>query len=188
MMLDSTIRFSDISPVPPEMLDSALHGGGGYDGPGTDVWSLGCVHFEMLTGRVPFDNPNRGKLFQKIRAGKFQLPEASISKEGCDLLSKVGFLLSKGAHHVSGLTRKITQGGSGLLPFGRFYVYHCPAGITLGFWCCIAIFTTLCVQYARGRGVFMFRFLSESAQKNFCADSVSIKFWTVEQLCRAIAQ
>lgn len=34
--------------VSPEMLDSNL------SGPFTDLWALGCIVYQMLTGEVPF--------------------------------------------------------------------------------------------------------------------------------------
>ncbi|EEH51744.1 uncharacterized protein MICPUCDRAFT_23057, partial [Micromonas pusilla CCMP1545] len=37
----------------------------------SDVWSLGCVIYEMLTGTHPFHGDNQGALFMKILRGKY---------------------------------------------------------------------------------------------------------------------
>ena len=67
-----------------------IKGGCDYDGRGVDVWTLGVLYFEMVTGDTLFAAKDQQKVFQKILAGKWKLPE-DISKEGCDLLSKVVF-------------------------------------------------------------------------------------------------
>jgi len=41
----------------------------------TDIWTLGCIIFKMLTGQVPFTGTNSYKVFQKILAKDIDFPE-----------------------------------------------------------------------------------------------------------------
>ena len=59
----------------------------GYD-KGVDWWSLGCVMFEMLAGRLPFAIKKGVKLNHKIYEGPVVFPE-HISSEAKDLIQKL---------------------------------------------------------------------------------------------------
>ena len=57
-----------------------------------DIWSAGVIVFILLGGYQPFYDPNRKKLFRKIRNGKFEFHEQywdDVSEEAKDLISKM---------------------------------------------------------------------------------------------------
>ncbi|CAH9121070.1 unnamed protein product [Cuscuta epithymum] len=62
---------------------------GEYQGPESDVWSLGCTVIEMLTGKWPWED--RGAADTLLRIGNSdELPQfpAQLSESGCDFLEK----------------------------------------------------------------------------------------------------
>ena len=69
----------------PELLQEADYG------TAVDWWALGCVMYEMMTGRLPFYSRDQTKLFTAIMKEKLSLP-GSISSPAKALLSG---LLSK---------------------------------------------------------------------------------------------
>ena len=64
-------------------------------GPQADMWSLGCVIYEMLTGYEAFpslEGMERKDLYHNIKTAKYdknRLTSLSISAEAQDLLSKI---------------------------------------------------------------------------------------------------
>ena len=43
-----------------------------------DVWSVGCVFYEMLVGCPPFKGSNPRELFQNIRTKPLQIPTGVV--------------------------------------------------------------------------------------------------------------
>jgi len=59
-----------------------------YNGSQVDIWSCGVVLFAMLSGYLPFEDPNTGKLYKKILAADYDLP-SHVSVEAADLLRRI---------------------------------------------------------------------------------------------------
>ena len=54
----------------------------------SDWWSLGCLLFELLTGRTPFAHKSRNVLYKMIQNQEITIPK-TLSPETRDLLSKL---------------------------------------------------------------------------------------------------
>ena len=67
----------------PEMLS-----GEKYWGLGADIWSCGIILYTMLCGRLPFEDKDNIKLYEKIKEGNFIIPEF-LSENAKDFLTKI---------------------------------------------------------------------------------------------------
>lgn len=57
-------------------------------GPKVDVWSLGTIFFEMLTGFSPFTGMNKEDLKRNLEKGNWMFPKhIQLSLEGLDFLN-----------------------------------------------------------------------------------------------------
>ncbi|KZT51690.1 Pkinase-domain-containing protein [Calocera cornea HHB12733] len=59
-----------------------------YHGSGADIWSCGIILHALMTGRLPFDDPNIRILLKKVKEGKFDMPR-TIPYEAQDLLRRM---------------------------------------------------------------------------------------------------
>lgn len=56
-----------------------------YNGPMADIWSMGVILFALVSGFLPFEDPNTAALYKKILAGDYRPPKY-ISSEVKDLI------------------------------------------------------------------------------------------------------
>jgi len=56
---------------------------------GSDLWALGCIIFQMLTGKFPFQAPNEYLTFQQVINCRYTFPEEGFDPDAKDLIEKL---------------------------------------------------------------------------------------------------
>ena len=59
-----------------------------YKGINVDIWSSGIVLYAMICGYLPFEDQVTERVYQKIRCGRFELPD-HLSKECRDIITRL---------------------------------------------------------------------------------------------------
>lgn len=78
----SSTRLGTPLVMAPEVLGSNT-----YDH-SADVWSLGCIYYEMLTGFTPFTGKNQRSLLENVLKGDYFFPKTvKLSVEGLSFMN-----------------------------------------------------------------------------------------------------
>jgi len=59
-----------------------------YEGPLADIWSIGVILFALVSGFLPFEDPNTSVLYRKILSGEYKTPKW-LSNDVKDLIRKI---------------------------------------------------------------------------------------------------
>lgn len=73
----------------PEFTAPEITVGKEYDGPTIDIWSMGVILYEALTGKLPFQGTSSALLFKAIQRGVYEPLPANISADCKDLVRKM---------------------------------------------------------------------------------------------------
>ena len=71
-----------------------------------DLWALGCIGFQMLTGRPPFKAASEYLTFQKVAAAEYTLPEG-VPEDARDLINQL--LVLEPPKRLGGYWRSVSQ-------------------------------------------------------------------------------
>ncbi|KAL3662191.1 hypothetical protein V7S43_012990 [Phytophthora oleae] len=80
--LTSTVVGSPLY-MSPEMLEGELHGFA------TDIWSLGCLLYEMLAGKPAFGAPSYPAVVFRVIQGEYEPLNAAVSSEAVELIARM---------------------------------------------------------------------------------------------------
>ena len=59
-----------------------------YSGDLVDIWSCGIILYALLCGFLPFEDPDTGRLYEKILSGKFAKPPF-LQPDSIDLIQSI---------------------------------------------------------------------------------------------------
>ncbi|GME66749.1 unnamed protein product [[Candida] boidinii] len=83
--LETKQKLLETSCGSPHYASPEIVTGKNYHGSPSDVWSCGIILFALLSGHLPFDDPNIRKLLLKVQTGRFHMP-SSLSADAKDLI------------------------------------------------------------------------------------------------------
>ncbi|KAL6756210.1 kinase-like domain-containing protein [Haematococcus lacustris] len=70
----------------PEFTAPEITTGKEYDGPSVDIWSMGVIMYEALTGSLPFKGSSQAALFKSIQRGVYEPLPSHLSSACRDLV------------------------------------------------------------------------------------------------------
>ncbi|PNH06249.1 putative serine/threonine-protein kinase [Tetrabaena socialis] len=73
----------------PEFTAPEITEGREYDGPSVDIWSMGVLLYEVLSGSLPFRGANQAALFKSIQRGVYDPLPSAISHDCQDLVRRM---------------------------------------------------------------------------------------------------
>lgn len=86
--LETRQRLLETSCGSPHYASPEIVAGKSYHGSPSDVWSCGVILFALLSGHLPFDDPNIRTLLTKVQSGRYLMPQG-LSFESRDLISRM---------------------------------------------------------------------------------------------------
>ncbi|KAI9487825.1 MAG: kinase-like domain-containing protein [Benjaminiella poitrasii] len=86
--LQPTGQMLETSCGSPHYASPEIVNGVPYDGSASDIWSCGIILFALLSGHLPFDDDNIRQLLNKVKIGKYRMPD-HLSAEAKDLIANI---------------------------------------------------------------------------------------------------